>query len=91
MESWQVAIKTPEPVADALPETLRHVPAMLLVEFRDELRGDVVERTVSDTYQELAAQARVSSFLPILTEKVARDRLSGIAGRHQRRFATTRL
>lgn len=63
-----------------LPETLRHVPALLGAEFGEAVRGEVVERTVSQTYHELAAEARVSSFLPILTEKVARDRLAGLAG-----------
>jgi len=86
-----VAIQTERPpAAEPLPETLRHVPALLLTEFADEVGGDDVERTVSQTYRELAEGARVSSFLPILTEKVARDRLSSIAGRH-RRFSATRI
>lgn len=69
---------------DPLPETLRHVPALLGAEFGEEVRVEVVERTVSQTYHELAADARVSSFLPILTEKVARDRLLHIAPRRAR-------
>jgi len=39
------------------------------------------------TYRELASEARVASFLPILTEKVARDRLTGLVGRHVRAHA----
>ena len=73
--------------ADPLPETLRHVPALLGAEFGDAVRGEVVEQTVSETYRELASGARVSSFLPILTEKVARDRLLGMAGRRVRALA----
>ena len=69
---------------ESLPETLRHVPALLGAEFGDGVRVDIVERTVSDTYRELASDARVSSFLPILTEKVARDRLLVIAPRRAR-------
>lgn len=72
--------------AESLPETLRHVPTLLGAEFGDGVRGEVVERTVYDTYRELASDARVSSFLPILTEKVARDRLRVIApGRARQR------
>ena len=70
--------------AEPLPETLRHVPALLGAEFGDTVQVDIVERTVTETYHELAAGARVASFLPILTEKVARDRLTGLAGRRVR-------
>jgi protein-tyrosine phosphatase-like protein len=72
------------PAADPLPETLRHVPALLGAEFGGTVHGELVERTVTETYRELAADARVSSFLPILTEKVARDRLASLAGRRVR-------
>jgi len=77
--------------AEPLPETLRHVPALLGAEFGNSLRGEVVEQTVSATYRELATDARVSSFLPILTEKVARDRLLGMAGRHVRGVTAERI
>jgi hypothetical protein len=65
----------------ALPEALRHVPAVLLAEYSGRLKQDDVERTVAQTYAELAASARILSFLPILTEKVARDRLAEVTGR----------
>ena len=81
---------TPSAAAAAdppLPETLRHVPALLGAEFGEAVRDEVVERTVTETYHELASEARVSSFLPILTEKVARDRLTGLVGRHVRAHA----
>jgi hypothetical protein len=77
-------IESPSAADPPLPETLRHVPALLGAEFGEAVRGDVVVRTVNETYHELAAGARVSSFLPILTEKVARDRLTGLVGRHVR-------
>jgi len=70
--------------AQALPETLRHVPAMLCQEFGD-VDADVVERTVAEAYRQLSEDARIVSFLPILTEKVARDRLVGRS--HRRRHA----
>jgi hypothetical protein len=73
---------------DPLPEALRHVPALLSAEFPEQLSLDVVERTVAATYTELAASARIASFLPILTEKVARDRLASVVGRRAHRTNT---
>jgi hypothetical protein len=73
---------SPSPAGPAdLPEALRHVPAVLLAEYRGRLEEQDVERTVAETYAELAASARILSFLPILTEKVARDRLAEVTGR----------
>jgi hypothetical protein len=67
----------------SLPEALRHIPSVLLGEFPERVsRGDI-ERTVAQTYAELASSARIVSFLPILTEKVARDRLAEVTGRHR--------
>ena len=77
-------IEGPTAAPDPLPETLRHVPALLGAEFGGAVQGELVERTVTETYFELATGARVSSFLPILTEKVARDRLTVITGHHVR-------
>ncbi len=82
-----MTVEAPNPATVAeLPETLRHVPTMLGAEF-GSVNADVVQRTVSDTYRELASDARISSFLPILTEKVARDRLAGIAGPRRQSLA----
>ena len=80
-----MTVQIDKPAPAPLPETLRHVPALLGAEFGARIEVEVVERTVSDTYRELATGARVASFLPILTEKVARDRLLGMAagGRHR--------
>jgi len=79
-----MTVQIDQPPAGPLPETLRHVPALLGAEFGELVQGEIVERTVSETYQELATGARVVSFLPILTEKVARDRLLGMAGGRHR-------
>ena len=76
----------PSPTADGqLPEALRHVPAVLLAEYRGRIEQGVVERTVAETYAELAATARIASFLPILTEKVARDRIAEVTGSRAQR------
>lgn len=81
-----MTVQTATPTAsEPLPETLVHVPALLGAEFGAHVDRDVVARTVSETYRELASGARVASFLPILTEKVARDRLSEMAGTNVRR------
>jgi len=58
-----------------LPEALRYVPDRLHSEFGDDVAHEHIHQAVAQAYQELAADARVTSFLPILTEKVARDRL----------------
>jgi hypothetical protein len=68
-----------------LPEALRHVPAVLLAEFPERVSPGDVERTVAETYAELASHARIAAFLPILTEKVARDRLATVTGRRAHR------
>jgi hypothetical protein len=60
-----------------LPEALNHVPERLGEELGGALPIEEVHATVAAAYHELAASARVTSFLPILTEKVARDRLFG--------------
>ncbi|HZS14991.1 MAG TPA: hypothetical protein VFC09_10360, partial [Candidatus Dormibacteraeota bacterium] len=60
---------------------------VLLVEFPGRVTQGDVERTVSEIYSELAASARIASFLPILTEKVARDRLAVVTGRRAARTA----
>jgi len=68
-----------------LPEALRHVPAVLLSEFPERVTPRDVERTVADIYAELSSSAKIAAFLPILTEKVARDRLAEVTGRRVRR------
>jgi len=74
----------PSPTATAeLPEALRHIPAVLLGEFPERVSQGDVERTVVEIYAELSSSARVASFLPILTEKVARDRLAEQTGRRR--------
>ena len=68
-----------------LPEALRHVPAVLLAEFPERVSEGDVARTVVEIYSELASSARIAAFLPILTEKVARDRLAEVTGRRTHR------
>lgn len=68
-----------------LPEALRHVPGLLLAEYRGQVEQGDVERTVVETYSQLASTARIASFLPLLTEKVARDRLAEVTGRRRLR------
>jgi hypothetical protein len=74
--------------AETLPEALRHVPALLRAELPDQVPLAEVERTVAATYLELSTGARIASFLPILTEKVARDRLVSVSGRRGKRART---
>ncbi|MBV8984468.1 MAG: hypothetical protein JO248_08535 [Acidimicrobiia bacterium] len=38
-----------------------------------------IKRTVQGSYRELAKEARIETFLPVLTKRVARDRLRGSA------------
>jgi hypothetical protein len=66
-----------------LPDPVRQVRTLLCEEF-DDVDAALVEGTVVRTYQQLAEDARVVSFLPILTEKVAREQLlSWARGRHR--------
>ena len=40
---------------------------------------DTIEETVDGSYRELAKDARIETYLPVLTKRVARDRLRGSA------------
>ncbi|MBV8981329.1 MAG: DUF3562 domain-containing protein [Acidimicrobiia bacterium] len=40
---------------------------------------DTIEKTVSGSFDELSKDARIDTFLPVLTKRVARDRLRGSA------------
>ncbi len=83
-----MTMAAPSPTATSqLPETLRHIPGVLLGEFPERVSPGDIEQTVVQIYAELAASARVASFLPILTEKVARDRLAVKTGRRAPRHA----
>ncbi len=61
-----------------LAETIAGVCSRLALEFRGTFSAETVERYVTDT-SDLWVEARVSSFLPVLVERFARQRLQALA------------
>ncbi len=58
-----------------IPPALEAAAASLRSRYADRHPVDVVERTLLDAYQRLAAHARVQDFVPIFAERTARQRL----------------
>lgn len=52
--------------------------------YADVVTPEMVERCVDDSFTELAIGARVGTFLPVLTERVAAERLDSLAQRRKR-------
>jgi len=55
--------------------SLHSIAQRLSQELEGIFAPDTVERFVTESYDHLAATAQVTSFLPVLTERFARDRL----------------
>ncbi len=51
----------------------------LAAEFGDRYARDTIERMVASSYEQLAEGARVPTYLPLMTERFARDRLRALA------------
>ncbi len=58
---------------------LASATAKLAHEFDDSFGAETIERFLRDSYQQLAATATVANYLPLLTEKFARQRLRALA------------
>lgn len=58
---------------------LRSAGERLAAEFRGVFGRETIDRFLHASYQQLAAQATVPNFLPVLTERFARQRLSALA------------
>ena len=65
---------------DREPGVISSVVARLSTRF-DGVPASVVERVVEECYASLEAGARVSSYLPILAERAAAERLDALARR----------
>jgi hypothetical protein len=72
----------PEEVTDLtpLPKVLEPVVHSLADEFTGRIPTYVVRDTVVQTYEGMAATATVKDFLPIFTQRNARNRLADMAG-----------
>jgi arsenate reductase (thioredoxin) len=68
---------------EALPldqqNLVRHAAVRLEREFAGTFGRETVERFIADSLDQLAPSATVTNFLPLLTERFARDRLSALA------------
>lgn len=68
---------------EALPFTEQHlvrsVTAHLTTEFTGTFGPETIERFVADSLAELIPSAKVTSFLPLLAERFARERLRALA------------
>ena len=68
---------------DALPLDLQHLvrraTANLEREFAGTFGRETVERFIADSIEALVPTAKVQTFLPLLTERFARDRLRALA------------
>jgi arsenate reductase (thioredoxin) len=61
------------------PNALHSIAEKLATEFEGTFAIETIDRFVTESYDRLAATAQVSSFLPALTERFARDRLRAYA------------
>jgi protein-tyrosine-phosphatase len=71
------------PAFDSLPldqqNLVRHACVRLEDEFAGTFGPETVERFIIDSLDQLAPGARVTTFLPLLTERFARERLRALA------------
>ncbi len=71
------------PHLDALPfdqqQLVRRSAARLEDEFAGTIGRETVERCIADSLDQLVARATVTAFLPLLTERFARERLRALA------------
>ncbi len=58
-----------------IPPALEAAAASLRSRYADRHPVEVVEKTLLDAYQRLAASAKVQDFVPIFAERTARQRL----------------
>ncbi|WP_084104785.1 three-helix bundle dimerization domain-containing protein [Demequina sp. NBRC 110056] len=52
-----------------------------------EVEHDAIEQALADSYAEVAGPAKVDSFLPLLAERRARERLDAAIGHRVHRLA----
>jgi len=68
---------------DQLPPTdqymVRRVTAHLKDEFAGTFAPETIERFVADSLEQLVPSSKITSFLPVLTERFARERLKALA------------
>jgi arsenate reductase (thioredoxin) len=71
------------PYLESLPLDQQHLVRRSAVRLEDEFAGtfgrETVERFIADSLEQLVPTATVTSFLPLLTERFARDRLKALA------------
>jgi arsenate reductase len=60
-------------------QVLRTVAARLADQFSGTFSSETVERYLNDSYGQIAERATISSWLPILAERFARERLRALA------------
>lgn len=58
---------------------MRRAAERLHVEFDGVVNTETIERLVRDSHERLAAQATISRWLPVLVERLTRDRLRALA------------
>ena len=68
-----------EPIALDQQVALRAAAVRLVREFDGRCGEETVERFLTSSYEELAGRARVTTFLPLLAERFARQRLHALA------------
>jgi arsenate reductase len=71
------------PSFDALPLDQQHLIVRAAANLEHEFAGtfgrETVERFIADSFEQLAPTAKVTNFLPLLTERFARERLLAVA------------
>lgn len=67
-----------EPSSIMLRRVTKRVEQQLVNRFGQDLGEQTVRATVRDVYAELSAGARIKTYLPTLTERVAETRLRGM-------------
>ena len=60
-------------------ELLAHIAEGLAVDFGGVFSVETVERFVNESFSQLGETAKIATFLPVLTERFARERLGALA------------
>ncbi len=60
------------------PDSLHSIAQTLATEFEGTFAVETIDRFVAESYDHLAANAQVTSFLPVITQRFARGPASGV-------------
>ena len=62
-------------------DAVAEIAATIAPDFLGRVPAEEVERLVAESYARLSATARIPTFVPLLTQRLARERLRAVARR----------